>query len=292
MKQVCVLGSLHLDVIVNASNLPQIDETVVGSEVNYVFGGKGGNQALAADDHGANVYFIGRVGNDAFGENLLTTLRKSNIDISQVKQDTGASGMSVAIVNQQGDYGAVIVSQANLRIENKDVAILKNTGILLLQNEVPEEINLLASTKAIREGSQVWLNAAPARKISKRLLNNLNVVIINKPEALYYGDLFVSDESNHIIKIFTLGSEGLEIQFPNKKREYHAAYSIDAQSSHGAGDMFVGALAANYLKSYNFSDALKYAQAAAAIKVSRNATKRTSVRETDVFKFLRNHIIF
>ena len=288
MKQLCVLGSLHLDVIVNANNLPQIDETVVGSEVNYVFGGKGGNQALAAEGHGANVYFIGRVGNDSFGESLLTTLRDSSIDISQVKQEAGASGMSVAIINQQGDYGAVIVSESNLRIDKTDVTISENTGILLLQNEIPEEINLSASAKAMKEGSQVWSNAAPARKISKELLNNLDVVIINRPEALYYGDLFISDESNHIIKIFTLGSEGLEVHFPNNKQEYHAAYSIDVQSTHGAGDMFVGALAANYLKNNNFSDALKYAQAAAAIKVSKNAADRTSVQETDVSKFLRN----
>ncbi len=288
MKQLCVLGSLHLDVVVSADNLPQIDETVVGSEVNYVFGGKGGNQALAADGHGANVYFIGRVGKDAFGETLLATLRNSSIDTSQVKQDTGASGMSVAIINQQGDYGAVIVSESNLRIDNMDVMISEKTGILLLQNEVPEEINLSASAKAMEQGSQVWLNAAPARKISKELLNNLDVVIMNRPEALYYGDLFVSDESNHIIKVFTLGSEGLEVHFPNNKREYHAAHVIDVQSTHGAGDMFVGALAANYLKNNNFSNALKYAQAAAAIKVSRNAADRTSVQETDVFKFLGN----
>ena len=289
MKQLCVLGSLHLDVIVNAENLPQIDETVVGSEVNYVFGGKGGNQAIAAEGHGAHVYFIGRVGNDAFGKILLTTLRNSSIDISQLKQDSGASGMSVAIINQKGDYGAVIVSESNLRIETTDIAIKKNTGILLLQNEVPEEINLLASAKAVKEGSQVWLNAAPARKINKELLHNLDVVIMNRPEAHYYGDLFVSDESDHILKIFTLGSEGIEVHFPNNERQYHPAYSVHVQSTHGAGDMFVGALAANYLKNNNFSDALQYAQAAAAIKVSRNATKRTSVRETDVFKFLRNH---
>ena len=291
MKQLCVLGSLHLDVVVNADNLPQIDETVVGSTVNYAFGGKGGNQALAAEGHGATVYFIGRVGNDSFGEILLTTLRNSAIDISQVKQEAGASGMSVAILNQQGDYGAVIVSEANLRIETTDVAIKKNTGILLLQNEIPEEINLWASAKAIKEGSQVWLNAAPARKISKELLHNLDVVIMNRPEAYYYRDLFVSAESDHILKIFTLGSEGIEVHFPNKEREYHPAYSIDVTSTHGAGDMFVGALAANYLKNNNLSDALQYAQAAAAIKVSRNTTERTSVYEEDVAEFLQNYQI-
>ena len=287
MKQLCVLGSLHLDVVVNADNLPKIDETVVGSTVNYAFGGKGGNQALAAEGHGATVYFIGRVGNDSFGEILLTTLRNSAIDISQVKQEAGASGMSVAILNQQGDYGAVIVSEANLRIETTDVVIKKNTGILLLQNEIPEEINLLASAKAITEGSQVWLNAAPARQISKELLHNLDVVIMNRPEAHYYGDLFVSDESDHILKIFTLGSEGIEVHFPNKEREYHPAYSIDVTSTHGAGDMFVGALAANYLKNNNLSDALQYAQAAAAVKVSRNPNNRLSIGEKEVSRFLQ-----
>ena len=87
MKRLCVLGSLHLDVIVNTDHIPQTDETVAGSNVNYIFGGKGGNQALAADSLGANVYFIGRIGSDAFGKILSNTLYNSSIDISQLQRD-------------------------------------------------------------------------------------------------------------------------------------------------------------------------------------------------------------
>ena len=287
MKRLCVLGSLHLDVIVNADNLPQIDETIVGSKVNYIFGGKGGNQALAADSLGANVYFIGRIGNDSFGQTLSATLRNSSIDTSQLQQDEGSSGMSVAIINRQGDYGAVIVSESNLRIDKTNFLISNDTGILLLQNEVPDEVNLSASRKAIKEGVQVWLNAAPARKVSTELLKNLDLIIVNRPEARFYKDFLGSDDSSHIIKIFTLGAKGLDVHFPNEQPQHHDAYSIEAKSAHGAGDTFVGALAAQYLKNNNFSDSLNYAQAAAAIKVSRNVNERAPVNENDVFKFLK-----
>ena len=288
MKQLCVFGSLHLDVIVNADHLPQTDETVVGSKVNYICGGKGGNQALAADGLGANVYFIGRIGADAFGETLSKKLSNSSVDVSQLQRDKGSSGMSVAIIDRQGDYGAVIVSESNLRINKTKFLISKDTGILLLQNEVLDEINLSASQKAKQEGAQVWLNAAPARKISTELLKNLDLMVVNRPEAEFYKDYLESDESSHLIKISTLGAEGLNVQFSNEEPQHHNAYSINVRSAHGAGDMFVGALAAQYLKTNNFLDSLNYAQAAAAIKASRNVTEGTRIKEYDVLTFLKN----
>ena len=289
MKRLCVLGSLHLDVIVNTDHIPQTDETVAGSNVNYIFGGKGGNQALAADSLGANVYFIGRIGSDAFGKILSNTLYNSSIDISQLQRDEGSSGMSVAIIDKKGDYGAVIVSESNLRIDKSEFLISKDTGILLLQNEVTDEVNVVASRKAIKVGAKVWLNAAPAKKISKELLKNLDLLVVNRPEGEFYRDLLRSNESSHIIKIFTFGAEGLKVQFPDKQPQHHDAYSIKEKSAHGAGDMFVGALAAHYIKNNKFSESLNYAQAAAAIKVSRNVNETTPIKEQDVIRFIQNH---
>ena len=182
MRRLSVVGALHLDVVVEATHLPRLDETVIGTNVKYLFGGKGGNQAIAADSHGANVCFIGRVGSDAFGKKILATINNGSIDVSQLQIDSDASGMSVAIVEQEGDYGAVIVSGANLRIDTK-FSITKDTGILLIQNEVPDAVNLAASQKAKGEGAEVWLNAAPARKIPDELLENLDVLILNRDET-------------------------------------------------------------------------------------------------------------
>ncbi|MDH3264281.1 MAG: PfkB family carbohydrate kinase, partial [Paracoccaceae bacterium] len=111
---VWVVGSLHLDVIVEAPRLPRLDETLVGQGVSYRLGGKGGNQAVAAARMGAEVAMAGAVGSDAFAETLLAELDRAGVDRAGVARLPGASGMSVAILDATGGYGAVIVSAANL----------------------------------------------------------------------------------------------------------------------------------------------------------------------------------
>lgn len=287
MKKLCVTGSLHLDVIVNATHIPSSDETVPGTDVNYVFGGKGGNQALAADRYGASVYFIGRIGEDAFGKKLLETLGESSIDISQLQLGNESSGMSVAIVDKVGNYGAVIVSAANLKIDKNRFSIDKDTGILLLQNEICEEINILASQKAKEIGSEVWLNAAPSRKISPQLFSHLDVLIMNSIEAKFYKGDLESSQANHLTKILTLGSKGLEIYLPGKPKKKFPAYPVKVLSTHGAGDIFIGSLAAKRLKGKSLETALEYAQAAAALHVSTPLKERTNLSPNDVVQFLR-----
>ncbi len=287
MKKLCVTGSLHLDVIVNATHIPSSDETVPGTDVNYVFGGKGGNQALAADRYGASVYFVGRIGEDAFGKKLLETLGESSIDISQLQLGNESSGMSVAIVDKVGNYGAVIVSAANLKIDKNRFSIDKDTGILLLQNEICEEINILASQKAKEIGSEVWLNAAPSRKISPQLFSHVDVLIMNSIEAKFYKGDLESSQANHLTKILTLGSKGLEIYLPGKPKKKFPAYPVKVLSTHGAGDTFIGSLAAKRLKGKSLETALEYAQAAAALHVSTPLKERTNLSPNDVLQFLR-----
>ena len=289
MKRLCVTGALHLDVVVETTHLPRVDETVFGSKVNYLFGGKGGNQALAADKNGANVYFIGRVGSDTFGKKLLYTLNNSSIDISQLQTDTEASGMSVAVIEEKGDYGAVIVSGANLRIDETKLTITDDTGILLIQNEVPDSVNLIASNQAKERGADVWLNAAPAKKIPSELLKNLDVLILNRVEAEYYRDILNLPELNHITKILTLGERGVEIRYPNSLIQHFPANLVEVQSTHGAGDMFIGALAASRLSSQNFEQAINYAQGAAALSVSKKGTETNFIERKAVLEFLKNN---
>src|ERR1700721_2973823 len=119
---VVVLGSLHLDILVHASDRPKKGETLPGSAWGYKAGGKGGNQAVAAAQFGARASMVGRVGNDDFGKRLLSYLRDAAVDTEHVRTDPEAgSGMSVAIIDAEGDYGAVIVSGANLRLSNQDL---------------------------------------------------------------------------------------------------------------------------------------------------------------------------
>src|ERR1700744_5658120 len=168
--RVVVLGSLHLDIMVHAPDRPKKGETLPGRAWGYKAGGKGGNQAVAAAQFGARASMVGRVGDDDFGKRLLRHLMDAGVDAEYVHTDPEAgSGMSVAIIDAEGDYGAVIVSGANLRLSKQDLEeareIIRSAQVLVLQNEVLDATNVAAAQSAKDHGIHVILNAAPARPL-------------------------------------------------------------------------------------------------------------------------------
>ena len=271
-----VAGSLHLDVVLRAPHFPGLDETVSGSSVDYVFGGKGGNQAVSAVRMGTKVHFAGRAGSDSFGDMIRETLDASGMGLSQLQRDDGPSGMSAAIVDANGEYGAVIVSAANLNIAAHEVAMPEGTSLVLLQNEIPDDVNLAVALKAKASGAKVWLNAAPAREISNGLVEVIDLLIVNKVEAEFYaGAGFVLN----LLK--TLGAEGVSYNGVQ-----YSGFQVDVVSTHGAGDMFVGALASQVVCGANMVDAIKFAQAAAALHVSSQLDKRKKLNNQATTAFL------
>ena len=271
-----VAGSLHLDVVLRAPHFPGLDETVSGSSVDYVFGGKGGNQALSAARMGAEVHFAGRAGSDLFGDMIRETLDASGVGLSQLQRDAGPSGMSAAIVDSNGEYGAVIVSAANLNIAAHQVTVPEETSLVLLQNEIPDEVNLAVALKAKAIGAKVWLNAAPARKISNDLVEAIDLLIVNKVEAEFYARIGFA-----VNLLKTLGADGVSY-----KGVQYSGFPVGVVSTHGAGDMFVGALASQVVYGANIAEAIKFAQAAAALHVSSQLDKRTKLNNEAVTEFL------
>lgn len=292
---VFVCGSLHLDVIVDAPHLPRLDETVTGEAVRYAFGGKGGNQAVAAARMGARVQMAGRVGSDEFGTTLLAGLAAAGVDASAVIRDPGASGMSVAISDPDGGYGAVIVSAANLLIDPEAIEITPDATVVLLQNEIPEAVNLAIARKACSSGKQVVLNAAPARTIEVDLMACIDVLVVNRVEAADMLDLSDLDLGPDAAAkalaalgppgiIITLGGEGLVIA--DSAGVHHlAAHAVDVISTHGAGDAFLGAFAAERDRGGSLMAAAAFGQAAAALHVSTPVAERSLISRASVEAF-------
>jgi ribokinase len=275
-------GSLHLDVMMQAPNLPRLDETVVGTGVAYAFGGKGGNQAVAAAKMGAQVAMAGRIGDDAFGQTLLNSLMAAGVDIGQIQRGQGASGMSTAIVCDGGGYGAVIVSAANLDIDPTVITIPKHTRVVLLQNEIPEAVNISVAQQARDLGVMVILNAAPARKMSPLLLDLVDILVVNRVEAADMMGLAVADLDPMrplmaARAIITLGGDGLVIQ--DGASRHQSAHRVQVISTHGAGDAFLGALAARLDQGEDLTKAAAFGQAAAALHVSRRDRGAITVQD-------------
>jgi ribokinase len=282
---VIVCGSLHLDTVVKAPALPMIDETVVGHAWEQICGGKGGNQAVQAARHGAKTAMIGRIGKDLFGETLLANLKKGGVDARCVSLDPkNGSGMSVAIQQDNGEYGAVIVSGSNTTIDAQDISegwkTLGHAKVLVLQNEVPHRVNLVAAKCARASGAIVVFNAAPALATSHDLLGFTDVFVVNRVEAEALSGHVVTDRASAIAAlpslgkdvcsiIVTLGGGGLVVSEKSGSVTEIEALPVKVTSTHGAGDCFVGVLASLLANSVPTVEACRKANEAAAAFVSR-----------------------
>lgn len=277
MAEILVVGALHLDVIVRAARLPGRDETLMGEAVRYAFGGKGGNQAVAAARLGAKVAMAGRVGDDGFAVTILAALDAAGIDRRQVRTGPGASGMSVAILDATGDYGAVVVSGVNNEIAPDEIEIAPETRVLLLQNEIPTAVNLALAAR-LRDSARLILNAAPAREMPAALLVRTDCLVVNRVEAAMMTgvapDALDPDAAARALRdlgpeavIVTLGGGGLAGH--DAGGAFHApAFDVAVSSTHGAGDTFTGALAARLAAGDPLRAAARFAQGAAALQVS------------------------
>ena len=280
---VVVLGSLHYDILVEAPDRPVKGETVTGTRWYPKFGGKGGNQSVAAQYHGADTRLISATGNDNFADYLHARLAQASISSEFVARlDDADTGMSVAIQDAEGDYGAVIVSGANLLISAEMIdnpGIWDNAVILLLQNEVPESLNIIAAGKAREHGLTVCLNAAPARDMSPEFLALVDVLIVNSIEAEALGsdpvDSLTAAASAALILsqrfttvIVTAGGDGVACCSADAGSFALAAKPVDVVSTHGAGDVFSGVLCAELASNTPLKDAIVTANSAAADHVS------------------------
>jgi ribokinase len=280
---VVVAGSLHYDVMVEAPDRPRKGETVAGHRWYPKFGGKGGNQAVAARRAGAPVRFVGAVGDDDFGRFLTARLEAEGVDASRVAVVPGVgSGMSVAIQDGEGDYGAVIVTGANAAVDPAaffDGTLWRDARLLLLQNEVPVAIDLAAARAARGHGARVCLNAAPFRPFTPGLEALVDILVVNAVEAEQACGVVVRDLASAAVAaerlvdrfpaaVVTAGGDGVAAAARGGETVSLAAPPVDVVSTHGAGDVFVGVLAAALAAGSTFADALSRANAAAAAHVA------------------------
>ncbi|MDU8942739.1 PfkB family carbohydrate kinase [Ovoidimarina sediminis] len=270
---VLVLGALHLDVVVDAPRLPRVGETLMGSAVDYRFGGKGGNQAVAAARMGARVHMAGRVGRDRFGAEVEAALDRAGVERSRVLRVDAPTGMSVAITEAAGEYGAVVVSGANL--ENDGVVeVPAGVRVCVMQNEIPAAANA-ALAAALPSGVTLVHNAAPARAGAGL---SPGILVVNEIEASDMTGLADPEAAARALRegagavIVTLGARGLILC--DDAVEAMPAAAARVVSAHGAGDMFVGALAAEIARGAALRAAARFAQRAAGVFVGLEIAAR------------------
>lgn len=286
MGKILVAGSLHYDIVIHAHHRPEKGETVIGDGCSYKFGGKGGNQAVSAAKAGAQVSFAGAVGADTQGDFLRGVLEQHGVDTQFVAvNDTVPSGMSVAMMDAEGDYGAVVVSNANNLIATAQFAedaLWQQVDMLLLQNEVPEAVNLSAAKQAKQRGIRVCLNAAPARELCAQMQAAVDLLVVNGVEARDLSGIAVNDltgaceaaqwlSQHYPAVVVTAGEHGVAWSDAGNRIQSMPAEKITLVSTHGAGDCFMGMLCTSLLNGDTLANAVAKANRAAAEHVSRKA---------------------
>jgi ribokinase len=287
--RVVVVGSLHYDVMVEAADRPRRGETLMGRAWWPKCGGKGGNQAVEAALAGARTAMVGAVGDDAFGADLIANLDRAGVDRSAVAVvPGGSSGMSVAIIDAGGDYGAVVVSGVNRSVDPSRLALAPG-DVVVLQNEVPDPANLAAARAAAAAGARVVLNAAPARPLPDDLASLVDVLVVNAIEAEMMGAPAVHDGETAgraataltglcRSVIVTAGPHGAAHASRAGETTLHPAPPVTVRSTHGAGDCFVGVLAARLAAGETMPVALDTAIAAASALVAMAEPDRVGRR--------------
>ena len=300
MPRIAVAGSLHYDIMLRTPYLPRQGETLIGSQWWWKPGGKGCNQAVAASRHGAAVEMIGALGTDDFGAKLRQHLEASGVGHRHVSQSAHGSGMSVAMVEPGGDYSAVVVSGANLAISVAQIEaakeLLSSVRVLILQNEIPESANAGAARIVQAAGGTVILNAAPARAFTDALNGSAGVLVVNAIEAEMLGASPVEDLATAVeaarrlrtiapIVIVTAGGNGVAASAPGGDLRL-PAHAVANPQTHGAGDVFVGALAARLAEGVALPEALAYANAAASLHVGASEAGQAGIGPEQVRAFL------
>lgn len=290
--KILVVGSLHLDVIVHSSRLPKPDETLLGDKVSYRFGGKGGNQALAAAKIDVQVFMAGRIGTDNFGKQIYDTLSNQNINLDGLKMVDEATGMSVALIGSDGIYSAVVVSGVNQTIELSEIAVPDDLTVLVLQNEINTDANF-EIIKKVPKSTFIILNAAPALTPNKDFFERIDLLIVNQLEAkmLLNEEPSIFNNLDALRKlqnlgpkevIITMGADGYTGISKNGEIFSEPGIKVDVLSTHGAGDSFVGTLAAFICKGEPINIAAQYAQASSALHVKTPIDQREKILQADI----------
>ncbi|MGG4483247.1 ribokinase [Paenibacillus illinoisensis] len=275
MAKICVIGSSSMDLVVTSSRRPGAGETVLGESFKTVPGGKGANQAVAAARLGGEVTMIGRVGDDAFGQDILNNFKANAVNTQNVKPVTHSESGTAHIILAEGDNSIVFVEAANREVTpeyvNQAAEAIRNADIVLIQQEIPEETVVRVSSLCAEYGTPLLLNPAPARTVPQEVIDNAAYITPNEHEAeiLFQGMSPAEALRKYPNKLFiTEGSKGVRY-FDGAEEILVPTYKVEAVDTTGAGDTFNAALAVALAEGKPLQESIRFANRAASLSVTK-----------------------
>jgi len=307
LNNICILGSLNMDLVMNVDKMVQVGETVLAKSFKKISGGKGANQAVAASRLGANVSMIGKLGNDDNGQELYKCLQNDEINIQNVIFDEkNPTGMAIISVDAAGNNSIVVVPGSNMNITKQDIQKCRetiiNAEVIVAQFETPIETTIEAFKIAKENGVMTVLNPAPASKICDELIRLTDILIPNETEVEVLSNVKVYNEETakkaaaeffnkgvHYV-IITLGDKGA-VLISKQESILISAYNVNAVDTTAAGDGFIGALVTklNICKEDNnmfneLLEAIKFANKVSSLIVQKQGAQTSLPTMEEVIK--------
>ena len=300
MKNICVIGSLNMDLVVNVDTMPKPGQTIIGSNFKEVPGGKGANQAVAMARLNGNVSMIGKVGEDGFGQTLINSLKNDKVDTTYIQTSKGATGVALITVDKNAQNSRVVSPGANFEVKEDDIdnniEAIKNSDIVVLQLETPLNTIKYALNKAKELNKYTILNPAPAVKLDDEIIKNVDLLTPNETELEIISGVSIETEEDiqkaaqiMIEKgvkelIVTLGSKG-SLYINKEKSMFKKAYKVEAVDTTAAGDSYTGALAVALSQDKNIEDAMDFASKVGALSVLKEGAQSSLPTLEDVKNF-------
>ncbi|MFZ4527441.1 MAG: ribokinase [Undibacterium curvum] len=300
--QICVVGSVNMDLVFRTPRMPAVGETLHGHEFRQIPGGKGANQAVAAARQGADVRFIGAVGDDGFGDFSQQSLSADGISLTHLSRIPGvATGVAGILVEDNGSNSIVLAAGANASLTPAHIdaaaADIRSAQILLCQLETPLNTVTQAIATARAAGVKVILNPAPAQDLSPELLAQVDYLILNETEAGQLSGIAVTDNasaqaaSEKLLSmgvgqvLLTMGGHGAQITQAGLS-QFIPAIRVDVVDTTAAGDTFVGAFAVGIANGLSLLEASQEAQYTAALTVTKLGAQTSIPQRAEVLAFM------
>jgi ribokinase len=283
---IVVCGSANMDLVIRTPNLPKPGETVLGEALHTFPGGKGANQAVAAAKLGGQVAFFGKLGEDTFGDSLISSMEEAGVVTAHLWRMPGPSGVAMILVDNAGQNQIVVSPGANGQLHPADVRrsygeLAEHPGVALAQLEIPiKAVASFFAEASVREVPWRILNPAPAHELPDAIYRSINVIVPNEPETEALTGIRLHESGGYAPAvqwfhergiehvILTLGERGA-LYSREGNMEFFDAPKVDVVDSTAAGDAFCGALAVGLDEGYEMTECVAFAVGVASKSVTK-----------------------
>jgi ribokinase len=300
-KPIVVAGSVTMDMVTSAKQIPRIGQTVIGTGFETTPGGKGANQAVAAARMSYPVEMVGMVGDDLYAQALLDNLAAAGVGTAAMERVAGSSGLAPIFLAESGENSIVVVPGANGKMDSGTVdrhsALIRSAGMVLCQLELPLETVSHVLALCAEAGVPVMLDPAPAAPLPESTWKQVAWFTPNETEAAFYlkEESKPEDAAKELLAkglrgvVLKRGAEGAYVAVAGGKAAWVRPFAVEAVNTVGAGDCYNGAFAVALLEGHDPWTAARFASAAAAISVTRAGAQASMPTRAEVDAFLAGH---